>query len=183
MCNSFLLCLFKVKVKLEPHEEQIFVDDDDEVSVSYMYLQYRPCFIVLKVYLFYPEKNSSSEMWFLLVPLIWMVTQTSGGSREGARGGAARPPVPYFWTKQRALGPKKIFWRPGPPLSRGLDDCPSPPTPYLKVWIRHCRLTVTKISNFCVYAFSVWRFQKLWGSFGFIFPFVSYVGSQGSSSW
>ena len=28
-----------MKVKLEPHEEQIFVDDDDEVSVSYMYLR------------------------------------------------------------------------------------------------------------------------------------------------
>ena len=45
--NSFVLCLVKVKVKLEPHEEQIFVDDDDEVSVSYMYLRdiHRPCFI------------------------------------------------------------------------------------------------------------------------------------------
>ena len=66
MCNSFLLCLFKVKVKLEPHEEQIFVDDDDEVSVSYMYLQYRPCFIVLKVYLFYPEKIQIQKCNFFL---------------------------------------------------------------------------------------------------------------------
>ena len=62
VCNSFLLCLFKVKVKLEPHEEQIFVDDDDEVSVSYMHLQCRPLFSVLKVYLFYAEINSSPEV-------------------------------------------------------------------------------------------------------------------------
>ena len=62
VCNSFLLCLFKVKVKLEPHEEQIFVDDDDEVSVSYMHLQCRPLFSVLKVYLFYAEINSSAEV-------------------------------------------------------------------------------------------------------------------------
>ena len=62
VCNSFLLCLFKVKVKLEPHEEQIFVDDDDEVSVSYMNLQCRPLFSVLKVYLFYAEINSSPEV-------------------------------------------------------------------------------------------------------------------------
>ena len=59
VCNSFLLCLFKVKVKLEPHEEQIFVDDDDEVSVSYMHLQCRPLF---RVYLFYAEINSSPEV-------------------------------------------------------------------------------------------------------------------------
>ena len=62
VCNSLLLCLFKVKVKLEPHEEQIFVDDDDEVSVSYMHLQCRPLFSVLKVYLFYAEINSSPEV-------------------------------------------------------------------------------------------------------------------------
>ena len=51
-----------MKVKLEPHEEQIFVDDDDEVSVSYMHLQCGPLFSVVKVYLFYAEINSSPEV-------------------------------------------------------------------------------------------------------------------------
>ena len=35
----------------------------------------------------------------------------------------------------RPEGPKKIFFRPPPPLSQGLDDCAPP---YLKVWICHC---------------------------------------------
>ena len=51
--------------------------------------------------------------------------KTSGGSRGGARG--TRPP-PYFSTKMET--------RPSPFLSQGLDD-PSPPPPYLEVWIRH----------------------------------------------
>ena len=33
-------------------------------------------------------------------------------------------PHPYFWTKLRPEGPKKIFWRPPPPLP-----------PYLRVWM------------------------------------------------
>ena len=127
MCNSFLLCLFKVKVKLEPHEEQIFVDDDDEVSVSYMYLQYRPCFIVLKVYLFYPEKNSSSEMWFLLVPLIWMVTQTSGGSREGAQGGPPARLFLIFGPNKGPEGRKKYFGDRAPPYLGVWMTAPLPP--------------------------------------------------------
>ena len=91
VCNSFLLHLFKVKVKLEPHEEQIFVDDDDEVSVSYMYLQCRLCFIVVKVYLFNPEKIQIQKCNFFL----------------------------YH-------SPSPLFLDPGLPLSKGLDDCPSP---------------------------------------------------------
>ena len=64
---------------------------------------------------------------------------TSGGSRGGARGDG--PPPPYFQTKLRPEGPKKFLGRPGPlppplNLSQSLDDCP--PSPYLKVWIRHC---------------------------------------------
>ena len=40
---------------------------------------------------------------------------------------------PYFWTKLRPDGPKKIFWRRPPPLLfQGLDDLP----PSL-IWIRH----------------------------------------------
>ena len=38
----------------------------------------------------------------------------SSGSRGGARG--AVPPLPYFCTKLRRKGPKKIFLRPAPPL-------------------------------------------------------------------
>ena len=49
---------------------------------------------------------------------------TSGGSRGGARG--ARPPVFLDQTEaQRAE--KKLFWRPGSPLSQDLDD--RAPTP------------------------------------------------------
>ena len=41
---------------------------------------------------------------------------------------------PYFWTKLRPDGPKKIFWRRPPPplLFQILDDLP----PSL-IWIRH----------------------------------------------
>ena len=42
--------------------------------------------------------------------------------------GERRPPPPYFWTKLRPEGPKKNLGG-GPvfPLSKGLDDPPSPP--------------------------------------------------------
>ena len=58
-----------------------------------------------------------------------------GGSMRGGRGA---PPPPYSSTK-RPEG-AKMFSRPAPPLSQGLDDCPPPPPPppYLTVWIRHC---------------------------------------------
>ena len=50
----------------------------------------------------------------------------SGGSRKGA-GGA---PLPLFLDQTEAQKAKeKFFWRPGPPLSQGLDD----PPPFLKV--------------------------------------------------
>ena len=39
---------------------------------------------------------------------------------------------PYFWTKLRPDGPKKIFWRRPHLLFQGLDDLP----PSL-IWIRH----------------------------------------------
>ena len=40
---------------------------------------------------------------------------------------------PYFWTKLRPDGPKKIFWKTPPALLfQGLDDLP----PSL-IWIRH----------------------------------------------
>ena len=103
VCNSFLLHLFKVKVKLEPHEEQIFVDDDDEVRVSYMYLQCRLCFIVLKVYLFNPEKIQIQKCNFFLY-----------------HSSCTIPPPRYFWTR---APPYLMVWMTAPPpnLSQGLD--------------------------------------------------------------
>ena len=70
--------------------------------------------------------------------------KTGGGYRGGARGTRPPPPptTPYFSTKMRPEGPKKIFLETGSSLlSQGLDDRPPapplPPPPYLKVWIRH----------------------------------------------
>ena len=51
-------------------------------------------------------------------------TALSGGFRGGAR--VACPPPPYFSTKMRPEGPKKIFLETAPPLSQGLDDRPPP---------------------------------------------------------
>ena len=54
----------------------------------------------------------------------------SGGSRGGGWG--ARPT--YFKSKLRPEGPNKIFWRPPPPFSKGLNDR-APLPPYLRVWM------------------------------------------------
>lgn len=55
---------------------------------------------------------------------------TSGGSTGGAR--EPRPP-PYFSTKLRTEGPKKIIFgdRPPPPLPKGLDDLHPPSSPLI----------------------------------------------------
>ena len=54
--------------------------------------------------------------------LTFKAALVSGGSRGRAQGG---PGPPYFWTKLRPEEPKKnFFFRPGPPLSQGLDDRP-----------------------------------------------------------
>ena len=51
-------------------------------------------------------------------------------------GGPAPPPL--FLDQAEARRAKKIFLETTPPrLSRGLDDRPPPPHPYLKVSIRH----------------------------------------------
>ena len=55
------------------------------------------------------------------------------------------PPPSYFSTKMRPEGRIKFFWRPGPPSSEGLDDCPSPP--YLRVWICHWKPLITSYYN------------------------------------
>ena len=50
----------------------------------------------------------------------------SGGSRGGAW--EARAPLLFLdQTEAAPEGPKKFFWRPGPPLSQGLDDRVPPP--------------------------------------------------------
>ena len=58
----------------------------------------------------------------------------SGGSREGAQGG----PRPLIFRPNWGPKDQKNFFG-DPPFSKGLDDPPPPsPSPYLKVWIRHC---------------------------------------------
>ena len=50
----------------------------------------------------------------------------SGGSRGGAW--EARGPILFLdQTEAAPEGPKKIFWRPAPSLSQGLDDWVPPP--------------------------------------------------------
>ena len=60
------------------------------------------------------------------------VRESSGG---GSRG---RAPPPYFSTKMRPEGPKKILGRRLLPYLRVWMTPPPPPPRYLKVWIRHC---------------------------------------------
>ena len=54
----------------------------------------------------------------------------------------SRPP-PYFWTKLRPEGPKKICAGGGdclPPLSKGLDDLPPPLIQHcLHLYYMHCK--------------------------------------------
>ena len=71
----------------------------------------------------YPFHIPSLE---LCIPLHWWIQGRSPGG----------PGPPYFSTKMRPEGPKKIFLETGPPLSQGVDDQSLPP--YLKVWSRHC---------------------------------------------
>ena len=52
------------------------------------------------------------------------------------RGGA--PPPPLFLDQTEAQRAAKSFLETSPaPLSKGLDDRPTPSPPNLKVWIRH----------------------------------------------
>ena len=65
------------------------------------------------------------------VKFLFCAFKISGRSRGGARGA---PPPSYLWTKLSPEGPKKIWGGPGSPrcaplLSKGLGDCPPPPSP------------------------------------------------------
>lgn len=62
--------------------------------------------------------------------IFYLCSVSSGGTRGGARGACP----PYFLTKMRLKGPKKIFCRLPPRLSQGLDGRAFP---YLKVQIHH----------------------------------------------
>ena len=67
----------------------------------------------------------------------WWIQRRDPGSPHGS------PPI--FLDQTEARRTEKFFWRPGLPLSKGLDDRPPPPPPaYLKVWIRHCPFPFTK---------------------------------------
>ena len=65
----------------------------------------------------------------------------SGGSRGGA-GGTSVPP--YFQTKLRPEGPKKHFWRPGPPLSQSLSGTASFPAQRQET-VTTITITISKI--------------------------------------
>lgn len=87
--------------------------------------------------------------------LVWISCQCkrylvlcSGGSR-----GPAPPPHPYFWTKLRLEGPKKIFFKtalPPPYLRLWMTALP----PYLKVWICLCSVhAALRRSKYCSYKY------------------------------
>ena len=71
------------------------------------------------------------------------ITYISGADLGEGPGGPNPTPPRYFETKLRPEGPKKFFWRqalPRPPYLRSWMTAapPPPPSPYLKVWVRHC---------------------------------------------
>ena len=60
-----------------------------------------------------------------------------GGIAAGADPGRA-PPPPFFDQNEAQRAKKNFLGDRALPLSPDLDDPPSPPPPYLKVWICHC---------------------------------------------
>ena len=53
------------------------------------------------------------------------------------------PPPPLFLDQTEARMAENIFWRPPPPFLRVLMNTPPPsPRRYVKVWIRHCLLSL-----------------------------------------
>ena len=61
-----------------------------------------------------------------------MTPVTDPGEEPGGGGGGGWHPL--FLDQTEAQSVEKIFLRPPPPYSQGLED---PPPPDLKVWIRH----------------------------------------------
>ena len=54
------------------------------------------------------------------------IPRSKSKNRWLIQGRGPPPSPPYFWTKLRPEGPKKVWGRPGPPLSKGLVDPPPP---------------------------------------------------------
>ena len=67
------------------------------------------------------------------------------------QGRGPEGPAPLFLDQTKARRVEKNFLEtcPPPPLSKGLDD--RPPSPHLKVWIRHCYL-LPKFLKYVAYA-------------------------------
>ena len=59
--------------------------------------------------------------------------QVSGHISSGGSRGGARVPRLFLDQTEARRAEKILFWRPGPPFSKGLDDRP----PSLKVCTRH----------------------------------------------
>ena len=88
--------------------------------------------------------------------LRWLGWENIGGSRGGARG-------VIFLDQSKARRVEKIIWRP-PPASyhRVCMTAPPPPPPYLKVQIRHWRMTLFHGTIF-LHAYGVWmKFLCCW---------------------
>ena len=86
---------------------------------------------------------------------------SSTGKSGGYRGGARGVRLTIFLDQTEARRAEILFFfKTGPPLSQGLDDCPPPPPPYLKVWIRYwtatrtvrstCKAILTTVSDFVI---------------------------------
>ena len=82
--------------------------------------------------------GSHGKQTYIVYTLFYLFSFTTFAVANPGEGHGARL-LTDFQTKMRPEGPENVFLRlPPPPLSPGLDD--RPPSPYLKVWIRHCIL-------------------------------------------
>ena len=82
--------------------------------------------------------GSHGKQTYIVYTLFYLFSFTTFAVANPGEGHGARL-LTDFQTKMRPEGPENFFLRlPPPPLSQGLDD--RPPSPYLKVWIRHCIL-------------------------------------------
>ena len=82
------------------------------------------------IFVLSPRASAMSRIFVLDLGGGSLVTNTSCGSRGGARRGPA--PTPLFLDQNEARRADKKNFESAPPLSQGLDE---PPPPYLKVWI------------------------------------------------
>ena len=78
----------------------------------------------------FTKKNPEPSTW---KPAIHSVESRIQDQWRIQERGPVDPAPPYFYTKLRPEGPKKIFLRPGPPLLSG-SEWPDPP-PFVRVWM------------------------------------------------